>query len=88
LQNDVVHHFPILSDIEFDGDSTVNFKVVFPSSKTIELALCIPDNYPKEDFTLITQSSSLAISSDIKTYPASSLVDALERIVDGNLFDD
>lgn len=69
------------SDICFDGDSTVSFKLVLPSLKKVELALCIPDNYPKEEFNLLGNLSS---SGDIKTYPASNLQGVLAKIVDGN----
>jgi hypothetical protein len=44
-------------DLEFDGDATVEFKLVLPTLEKTQLALSIPDNYPKEELTLLTPGS-------------------------------
>jgi len=71
-----------IQELEFDGDATVEFKLVLPSLEKTQLALSIPDNYPKEDLTLLTPGQGLNFSSDIKIIPATSLQDALRDIVD------
>lgn len=67
-------------EISFDGDCTVSFKFILPSLKSVECALCIPDNYPKEEFTLV---GGLTDEGDVKTYDASDLKGVFAKIVDG-----
>lgn len=71
-----------VQDLEFDGDATVEFKLVLPTLEKTQLALSIPDNYPKEELTLLTPGQELNFSSDIKMLPASNVQDALRDIVD------
>ncbi|KAL6051672.1 Poly [ADP-ribose] polymerase 6 [Balamuthia mandrillaris] len=74
-----------IQNIRFDGDQTVEFKVVLPNLATEDLALCIPDNYPKEQFTLLTPTElgrNLKLSNDIRMYPAGELKDVFQRIID------
>jgi len=67
-------------DITFDGDSTVSFKFILPTLKTVECALCIPDNYPKEELTLV---GGLTEEGDLKMFDASDLKGVFSKIVDG-----
>jgi len=71
----------IVKDIEFDGDSTVSFKLHFPGQDPLELSLVIPDNYPKEDITMITPGADMALSSDLKIYPGCELKDLFPKII-------
>jgi len=48
-------------DLEFDGDATVEFKLVLPSLQKTQMALSIPDNYPEEELTLLTFGTTLPI---------------------------
>eukprot|EP01090_Pellita_catalonica_P000924 TRINITY_DN1065_c0_g1_i1.p1 TRINITY_DN1065_c0_g1~~TRINITY_DN1065_c0_g1_i1.p1 ORF type:complete len:755 (-),score=117.75 TRINITY_DN1065_c0_g1_i1:16-2280(-) len=66
--------------IEFDGDSTVSFVLELADKGSLPLALVIPDNYQKEEFTLLTPND-LTASSDIKIYPAGRLKTVMSLII-------